>query len=67
MSATRIHSQGTSLQEAITPLTSKGDHTAAPNILPAPQATAGSTMGSKPGAKPASNPGTHRQTGARAS
>lgn len=60
------HATGTSLQQATTPLTSKGDHTAAPNILPAPQATAGATMGSKPGAKPASNPGTYRQTGAKA-
>ena len=31
------------------PVTAKGEHTAAPNILPAPPATAGTTKGSKPG------------------
>jgi hypothetical protein len=36
------------LVEATDPITSKGEHTSAPNKLPAPPATAGSTMGSKP-------------------
>lgn len=43
------------------PITAKGDHTAAPNKLPAPPATAGSTMGSKPGDRR----GALKQTGAR--
>lgn len=37
------------IQNPTTPITSKGEHTAAPNKLPAPPATAGHTMGSKPG------------------
>lgn len=56
------HSLGTSLQTAARPLTGMAEHTAAPNRLPAPPATAGSTMGSKPGPKNPASPGI-RQTG----
>jgi len=57
----RQTTNGNSLQQASRPLTSMGDHTSAPNMLPAPSATAGATMGSKPGKAPASNPGTYRR------
>lgn len=53
---------GTSLQAASTPMTGKGVHTSAPNVLPAPPVTAGHTMGSKPGAKNPASPGM-RSTG----
>lgn len=49
--------QGNSLQDSQTPLSSKGAHTLAPNTLPSPPATAGSVKGSKPGAKDPSQPG----------
>lgn len=58
----RQSTTGTSLQDASRPITSMGETTNAPNILPSPSATAGSTMGSKPGVKNVSNPG-QRQTG----
>lgn len=60
-SASQIN-KGNSLQAAATAMTSRGEHTAAPNVLPAPTATAGHTMGSKPGPKNPSSPGI-RQTG----
>lgn len=48
---------GTSLQDAVRPVTAMGDHTVAANRLPTPQATGGHTMGSKPGAKNPAAPG----------
>lgn len=48
---------GTSLQDAVRPVTAMGDHTHAANRLPTPQATGGHTMGSKPGAKDPGSPG----------
>ena len=56
----RQSTTGTSLQQAARPITGMADTTRAPNILPAPAATAGATMGSKPGPKNPGQPGLKR-------
>lgn len=41
MSIIGTHAQRTSLQDSVTPVSSKGEHTRAPNILPAPSGKMG--------------------------
>lgn len=58
MSIIDSHAQRTSLQQATAPMSAKGEHTRAPNILPAPGGKAGQANPIS-GAN-ASNPGTRR-------
>ena len=55
--AGELAKRGTSLQEAVSPLTGKADSTQAPNLLPTPGATGAATSGFGPGPKDPSHPG----------